>query len=71
VERLDFENLNDTEVKERYQFKFSNIFAALKNLDGSDDDDDDDDDVMMIWTSANFICSATSFASALNEYHGQ
>jgi len=42
VERLDFENLNDTEAKEQYQVKFSNIFAALMKM------------MMIMWTSIGF-----------------
>jgi hypothetical protein len=33
------------EVKEQYQVKISNMFAALENLDDDDDDDDDDVDI--------------------------
>jgi len=31
------------EIKEQYQVKISNRFAALENFDDDDDDDDDDD----------------------------
>jgi len=35
VERLNLRKLNDLEVRKRYQFKISNRFAALKNLNDS------------------------------------
>jgi hypothetical protein len=35
--------LNDVEIKEQYQFKVSNKFAALENLD------DDDVDISRTW----------------------
>jgi hypothetical protein len=33
MERFNFKKLSDTEVKEQYQVKNSNRFAALDNLD--------------------------------------
>jgi hypothetical protein len=39
-------------VKEGYQVKISNRFAALENFDDDDDDDDDDDvDINRAWKS--------------------
>jgi len=35
VERLNLRKLNELEVKKQYQFKISNRFAALKNLNDS------------------------------------
>jgi hypothetical protein len=43
MERLNLKRLNDVEVTEHYQFKISNRFAVLENLNNDDDDDDDDD----------------------------
>jgi hypothetical protein len=43
IKRFDLKRLNDVIVKEQYQVKISNKFAALENLDDNDDDDDDDD----------------------------
>ena len=34
VERFNFRNLNELEVRTQYQIKFSNRFAALENLSG-------------------------------------
>jgi hypothetical protein len=42
MERINLKKLNDVEVKEQYQVKISNRFAAVENLD---DDDSDSDDV--------------------------
>jgi hypothetical protein len=36
------------EIKEQYQVKISNRFAALENLD-DDNDDDDDVDINRVW----------------------
>jgi hypothetical protein len=33
IQRFDLKKLNDAEVKEHYQVKISNRFAALENLD--------------------------------------
>jgi len=38
------------EVKEQYQVKILNTFAALENLD-DDDDDDDNVDISRTWES--------------------
>jgi hypothetical protein len=35
LERFDLKKLSDIEVKEKYQVKISNIFAALVSLDDS------------------------------------
>jgi hypothetical protein len=37
LERFDLKNLNDVEVKEKYQVEISNRFAALESLDESFD----------------------------------
>jgi len=37
MERLNLKKLNDVEIKERWQVKISNRFAALENLDDGDD----------------------------------
>jgi hypothetical protein len=37
MERFNLKELNDMEVKEQYQVKISNRFAALKNLDDNVD----------------------------------
>jgi len=39
-ERFNVKNLNDVEVKEQYQVKISNRFAALENLGGGGGDVD-------------------------------
>jgi hypothetical protein len=44
TEKFNLQKLNDMVVKEQYQVKVSNQFAALENLDDDDDDDDDEDD---------------------------
>jgi hypothetical protein len=44
VERFNLQKASDVAVKEQYQVKISNRFAALENLDDDDDDDDDDGD---------------------------
>jgi hypothetical protein len=36
---FDFRKLNDAEVKEKYQFKITNSFAALENCDDIVDED--------------------------------
>jgi Tfp pilus assembly protein PilO len=36
MERFDLKKLNDVEVKEQYQLKISNRFAALENLGDGD-----------------------------------
>jgi hypothetical protein len=38
MERFDLKKLNDMEIKEPYQAKISNRFAALENLDDKDVD---------------------------------
>jgi hypothetical protein len=51
MERTSFKNLNNLEVREQYQVKISNRFAAVENLDDdndNDNDNDDDDDDMNI-----------------------
>jgi hypothetical protein len=40
MERFNLKKLNDVEVREQYQVKISNRFAALENVDDDDDDDD-------------------------------
>jgi hypothetical protein len=45
MERFNIKKLNDVEVKEQYQAKISNRFAALENDDDDDDDNDDDNDM--------------------------
>jgi hypothetical protein len=35
LERFDLRNLNDVDVKEKYQVEISNRFVALENLDES------------------------------------
>jgi hypothetical protein len=47
MERFNLQKLKDVEVKEHYQVKISNRFAALGNMD--DDDDDDDVDINRAW----------------------
>jgi hypothetical protein len=37
MQRFDLKKINDAEVKEQYQVKISNRFAALKNLDDNVD----------------------------------
>jgi hypothetical protein len=44
IEELNLKKLNDMEVREKYQIKISNRFAALKNLD-------DDADKHRAWES--------------------
>jgi hypothetical protein len=48
MQKFNLKKLNGMEVKDQYQIKISDMFAAVKNLDdgggGGDDDDDDDDD---------------------------
>jgi hypothetical protein len=48
METFNFKKLNDWGVKEQYQVKILNRFAALENLDdeggGGDDDDDEVDE---------------------------
>jgi hypothetical protein len=56
VQKFDMERfsvkLNDTAVKEQYQVKISDGFAALENFDDDYDDDDDDDvDISGAWES--------------------
>jgi hypothetical protein len=70
MEIFNLKKLNDVEVKEWYQVKITDRFAALKNFDGgggsSNDDDDDDDgynyvDMNRDWESVreNIKASAT------------
>jgi hypothetical protein len=49
MERSKIKKLNDMEVKEQYQVKISNKFAALENYDDDDDDDDDDSAFVRYW----------------------
>jgi hypothetical protein len=51
IEKFNVKKLNDVEVKQQYQVKISNRFAALENLDDDDDDDDDDMDINRAWGS--------------------
>jgi len=44
MKRVNLKKLNDVEVKEQYQVKISNRFAALENLD-------DDVDINRAWES--------------------
>jgi hypothetical protein len=44
MKRVNLKKLNDVEVKEQYQVKISNSFAALENLD-------DDVDITRAWES--------------------
>ena len=37
VERINFRKLNEVEVRNQYQVKISNRFAALENLNDSKD----------------------------------
>jgi glycine betaine/choline ABC-type transport system substrate-binding protein len=37
VERFNLKQLNEEEVKEKYQITIKNKFAALENLDGNGD----------------------------------
>jgi hypothetical protein len=39
MERFNFKKLNDMEVREKYEVKISDRFAALENLNDDDDDD--------------------------------
>jgi len=48
MEKFNLKKLNDVEVKEQYQVKNSNMFAALKNLDN---DDNDNVDTNRAWES--------------------
>jgi len=50
MERINLKKLNDVEVKEQYQVKISNRFAAVENLD-DDDSDSDDVDISRTWES--------------------
>jgi hypothetical protein len=45
MEKFDLKKLNGVEVKEQYQVKIRNRFAAIENLD------DDDDDISRAWES--------------------
>jgi hypothetical protein len=45
VERFNLRKVNDVEVKEQYQIKFSNRFAGLENVD------DDVVDISRAWGS--------------------
>jgi len=36
MEKFNFKNLNDVDVKDKYQVKFWNKFAALEDLDDDD-----------------------------------
>jgi hypothetical protein len=48
MERFNFKNLNDVEVKDQYQDKIPSRFVVLENMD---DDDDDDVDNSKAWES--------------------
>jgi len=48
MERFNFKNLNDVEVKDQYQDKIPSRFVVLENMD---DDDDDDVDISKAWES--------------------
>jgi hypothetical protein len=37
MEKLNLKKLSALEVRKKYQIKFSKMFAALKNLSGSED----------------------------------
>jgi hypothetical protein len=50
MERFNPKKLSDVEIKEQYQVKISNGFAAVENLD-HDDDDDDVVDISRPWES--------------------
>jgi hypothetical protein len=41
MERFNLKKLNNVEVKNKYQVKISNGFAALENVSGAGGDDDD------------------------------
>jgi len=57
MDSFNFRTLNDGEVKEQYQIKISNRFAALEELD------DDDDAINRVSESIrdNIWASATEF----------
>jgi hypothetical protein len=46
LEKLNLKKPNFVEVKEQYQVRISNRFAALENLD---EDDDDDVNISRAW----------------------
>jgi hypothetical protein len=74
--RYILRNLNNVEIKEQYQVKISNRFAALENLDGGggggDNDDDNDVDMSKTWEgiTENMKASATESIGyyELNQY---
>jgi len=64
MERFNLKELQDVDVKEQYQVKISNMFAALENLN-DDDDDDDDVDISKAWESIRKNIKALATKSML------
>jgi len=75
MERFNFKKLNDMEIKEQYQVKISNRFAALENFTTTtttvvvvvDDDDDDDGDEVNISRAWESIIRVNMKASATED----